>query len=289
MFHIYKIPQVKQLSLSEWQSKLKKSDGEKLESLKQLAGQDQLQMVKLTLLVTPDGQPRVIELVASGLAGDKGRLIGTQRDISDSIAMQRSMKQVAYQDQLTGLFNARALEQTLDKAVLSSEGEIRPFGLLFIDLDGFKQVNDTLGHDAGDLLLKYAAKRMRCCLRLEDEVFRLGGDEFVVWTPAHPKGTEKHALMQQLTTVAEKLKASLTKVFKIHDRECYVSASIGGACFPYDATSAKAVMKCADQAMYLAKENGKNQFVQYVMLEKEQDTFVLNASIRTESEKSSDI
>ncbi|UXI02182.1 GGDEF domain-containing protein [Photobacterium sp. TY1-4] len=280
---------MKQLTLSEWKSKLKKSDGDQLETLKKLAGQDQLHMVKLTLVATPDGKPRVIELVASGLAGDKGRLIGTQRDVSDSIAMQRSMRQAAFQDQLTGLFNARALEQTLEKAVVLSEGTIRPFGLLFIDLDGFKQVNDTLGHDAGDLLLKYAARRMRCCLRLEDEVFRLGGDEFVVWTPAHAQGTEKQALMKQLATVAEKLKTALTKVFKIHDQECHISASIGGACFPYDATSAKAVMKCADQAMYQAKESGKNQFVQHVMAEARPGNPVFDSSILVAGEKSSDI
>lgn len=291
LYDLYGIRVGSKLALTDWISRLKSGDGDKLMLLKQIAGKNKQQTLLIDMIDPLDGQPRVLELVVQGLVNDASRLIGTQRDISDVIERQRQMEQAALQDKLTGLPNTRALNRVLKAAFSEPDVENKVFGLMFIDLDGFKQVNDTLGHDVGDALLQHASKRMRGCLRMEDEVFRLGGDEFVVWVPLgeyavkikNPSqdsvleydeserreppiltwGDDDEELTFRMETIAEKLLHTLTVPFNFGDNQCRVSASIGIARYPVHAKDAQALLKRADSAMYQAKRKGKRQFAHY--------------------------
>ncbi|WP_330960870.1 sensor domain-containing diguanylate cyclase [Photobacterium sp. 53610] len=290
LYDLYGIRVGSRLSLKDWIIRLKDGDDEKVFRLKQLAGKNKQQTLLIDMIDPIDGQPRVLELVVQGLINDASRLIGTQRDISDVIERQRKMEQAALQDKLTGLPNTRALNRVLKAAFSAPDMSNKVFGLMFIDLDGFKQVNDTLGHDVGDALLLHASKRMRGCLRVEDEVFRLGGDEFVVWVPLGeyavkinqiskekifedepdrraplilPWGDHDEELTYRMEAIAEKLLHTLTEPFNFGENQCRVSASIGIARYPFNAKDAQTLLKLADSAMYQAKRKGKRQFAHY--------------------------
>jgi diguanylate cyclase (GGDEF)-like protein len=125
--------------------------------------------------------------------------------------------------------------------------------LLFIDLDGFKPVNDSFGHDAGDLLLKAVARRLLTCVRGTDTVCRHGGDEFIILL-ADADNVEGAA------TCANKVKAALAAPFSMESQEVQVTASIGIASFPEHATDAATLLRCADAAMYQAKAAGRNTY-----------------------------
>jgi diguanylate cyclase (GGDEF)-like protein len=124
--------------------------------------------------------------------------------------------------------------------------------LLYLDLDRFKKINDTLGHSAGDTLLKLAAQRMVNCVRETDTVARMGGDEFVVVLPA--VHSRENAMM-----VAEKIREQLEMPFEINGKQLDISASIGCAVYPDDAQDGTALTQMADQAMYQAKQRGRNR------------------------------
>ncbi|MDO6708202.1 GGDEF domain-containing protein [Photobacterium sp. 1_MG-2023] len=291
LYDLYGIRVGSRLGLNDWIMRLKTGDGEKILRLKQLAGKNKQQTLIIDMIDPIDGQPRVLELVVQGLVNDGSRLIGTQRDISDVIERQRKMEQAALLDKLTGLPNTRALNRVLKAAFAAPDVENKVFGLMFIDLDGFKQVNDMLGHDVGDALLLHASRRMRGCLRVEDEVFRIGGDEFVVWVPLGeyavkihkpdkdplfddedserrepmilPWGDNDEELTYRMETIAEKLLHTLTEPFNFGENQCRVSASIGIARYPFHASDAQKLLKLADSAMYQAKRKGKRQFAHY--------------------------
>ncbi|MGH7123133.1 MAG: putative bifunctional diguanylate cyclase/phosphodiesterase, partial [Stellaceae bacterium] len=160
-------------------------------------------------------------------------------------------------DSLTGLPNRTLLLQRLEQALQRYQTNPKePFAVLFIDLDRFKFVNDTLGHQAGDTLLKEMAARLKGVLRASDVVSRLGGDEFVVLL-------QEAGDMAQVAAVARKLLSAALKPFEILGQECRVTASIGVALFPGDAEDEESLMKNADMAMYLAKEAGKNNYQFY--------------------------
>jgi diguanylate cyclase (GGDEF)-like protein len=129
-------------------------------------------------------------------------------------------------------------------------------GLLFIDLDGFKEVNDTLGHAAGDELLKQIAQRLRKVIRGVDIIARLGGDEFIV-------GILDAGNAEQVTLVADKLLKAISQPALIAGREVSISGSVGVCAYPDQGPNAQALLKCADAAMYAAKEAGKNQVRHY--------------------------
>jgi diguanylate cyclase (GGDEF)-like protein len=132
----------------------------------------------------------------------------------------------------------------------------RRLAVLFLDLDRFKYINDTLGHEAGDQLLQEVARRLRACLRDTDTVARLGGDEFVVLLPELPD--EKDVI-----AVAKKLLLGIAKPFVLLGQEFRVTTSIGISTYPGDGLDEQTLMKDADIAMYRAKEEGKNQFQFY--------------------------
>ncbi len=166
---------------------------------------------------------------------------------------------LATHDDLTALPNRTLFSQLLNSAVRSAQRYASHFAVLFIDLDGFKSVNDTMGHEVGDRVLQEIAQRFSDCMRSSDIVARLGGDEFVVLM-------QEASEVEQVTAVAHKilLAASATPV-ALAEGQCQVTASIGISMFPVDAQDEQALMKNADTAMYWAKGRGKNNIQFYSM------------------------
>jgi diguanylate cyclase (GGDEF)-like protein/PAS domain S-box-containing protein len=171
-------------------------------------------------------------------------------DISEIRNTQRKLQHLALHDTLTGLGNRVAMQDVLDAPGL------RSLGLLFIDLDGFKFINDSLGHDCGDELLKVLAVRLISILRSDDVAVRLGGDEFVVLM-RHPRST--HDALQ----LAEKLLQALAQPVPLAVQTVAVTASIGVALFPEQVDSPQSLLRAADAAMYEAKARGRNRVALY--------------------------
>jgi len=186
-------------------------------------------------------------------AGVITHFVAVKEDITARKAQEEAIWRQAHYDGLTGLpnrelFTAR-LEQALNQADLS-EGEV---GLLYVDLDGFKQVNDSLGHAAGDELLRQVARRLLTCVRDSDTVARLGGDEFaLVLAQVHGAAGAQ--------IVAQKVLQVLSAPFPVQGQEAALSASVGITCYPADGATAEELLRRADAAMYRAKEAGRNAF-----------------------------
>ena len=177
---------------------------------------------------------------------------GTMRDITDrKIADDKNWHRANY-DELTGLPNRTLFCDRLEQAVLHAGRSGTKIALLFIDLDHFKEVNDNLGHGVGDLLLKFAADRIRSCVRQADTVARLGGDEFTVIL--HNVVDAAH-----VRTVAKKIVKEMTSAFQIFEHSIAISASVGVSLSPQDAQTPTSLMKNADLAMYAAKSAGRNR------------------------------
>src|SRR5688572_15542227 len=166
---------------------------------------------------------------------------------------ERNLQFVATHDALTGLFNRSMFGQRLQQALAQAHRHERRLAVLFIDLDGFKSINDMLGHDAGDVLLADLAVRLRECMREGDTLGRMGGDEFVVLI-------ENYEEDNQLLEVARKVLETVAEPFLLRDNTYHVTASIGIAAYPLDGRDATDLLKNADIAMYRAKEQGKNNF-----------------------------
>jgi diguanylate cyclase (GGDEF)-like protein len=160
---------------------------------------------------------------------------------------------LASHDSLTGLPNREMFNGLLRHSIETAERHARKLSLLFIDLDRFKVINDSLGHEAGDMLLVEVAHRLRGALRASDVVARLGGDEFVVIL-------EETGERSDIERIAGELLSTLSQPLQLSGHECHTTASIGVALYPADGTHAQTLTKNADMAMYLAKEDGKNGF-----------------------------
>jgi diguanylate cyclase (GGDEF)-like protein len=172
--------------------------------------------------------------------------------ISDAIvSMHTRIMQIATHDHLTGLPNRRLLDERLRHAEARALRQGKSFAVLCIDLDGFKPVNDTYGHDIGDLVLKTIAKRLLAILRVTDTVARVGGDEFIVLLdPGYQEKSETEVICQRLINEIE-------KPLLVEKVCCTVSASIGAAISPYDSKDIAVILKLADNALYEAKSAGK--------------------------------
>jgi diguanylate cyclase (GGDEF)-like protein/PAS domain S-box-containing protein len=181
------------------------------------------------------------------------RMTGTMSDISRRRMSEERVWQHANFDVLTNLPNRRLFRDRLEQEVKKAQRAGQQLGLLFIDLDRFKEVNDLLGHDAGDLLLTLAAQRLASCVRDSDTVARLGGDEFTVILP----GLES---LENVGKVATKILHALGQPFQLGNEVAYLSGSIGITIYPNDASSPEELIRNADQAMYGAKHAGRNQF-----------------------------
>ena len=185
--------------------------------------------------------------------GDVGNYVCAMQDISFIKESQRKMEQLAYYDVLTGLANRSYFRDQLRKAIAMSSRGYYHFALLYFDLDEFKRINDTLGHDAGDELLKEVARRLISRLREEDTIARLGGDEFAVIL----SGISDR---KQAASIATNLQQAFALPVKLAGHDVSISASIGITIAPEDADEEELLLKHADLAMYEAKARGKNTF-----------------------------
>ncbi|OAB49605.1 diguanylate cyclase [Pseudomonas thivervalensis] len=172
------------------------------------------------------------------------------------IAYAESVEYLAYHDGLTTLPNRSLFSKLLSQSISEARRYHRQLAVLFLDLDRFKQVNDTLGHDAGDQLLKEVAQRLKACLRASDTVARMGGDEFVILLPELSEDND-------VTTTAQKILGAIARPFNLQGQEFRVTASVGISVFPQDGLDEQTLKKNADIAMYQAKQCGKNNFQFY--------------------------
>ncbi len=179
--------------------------------------------------------------------------ISVVEDISARKDAEARVQYLANHDELTGLPNRMLFNQLLKHALESGKRYQQRFAVMFIDLDRFKQINDCLGHEAGDVLLKEMAVRFRHCVRASDVVARLGGDEFVVLV-------REVDHQSQIATIARNILAAAIRPVTILGQECRVTASIGISVYPGDGEEEQSLLKHADIAMYLAKQEGKNNF-----------------------------
>ncbi|NNM83248.1 MAG: EAL domain-containing protein [Burkholderiales bacterium] len=202
--------------------------------------------------------------------GSVANYIAIFGDLSENRAFEERVNQLAYFDSLTGLPNRMLLSDRTDSAIRAAEREKSSLALLMLDLDRFRNINDTLGHPFGDRLLRETAARFRNALREEDTVSRLGGDEFHILLP----GCDAEAA----AGVARKLLDCFSTPFKIDAHELDITASIGIALFPEDGQNFEMLFRSAETAMYRAKEEGRNrsefyntgmsaQFVERIALE----------------------
>lgn len=209
------------------------------------------------------------------IAGNTVGRVCSYRDITERLRAERDLQFVANHDALTRLPNRSLFARSLAEALARARRRKSGLAILFIDLDRFKNINDTLGHDAGDLLLCEMAERLRRCLRETDTVARLGGDEFVVLA-------EDALGSVPAIQIAQRILEAVTQPHTLHGRECHVTASIGIAIYPDDGLDAAAMLKHADIAMYRAKEKGKNAFEFYTATLNEHtvERLALEASLR---------
>ena len=206
--------------------------------------------------ITKDGRRILCEWYNSPLVNQHGEVIGVASlvdDITERVASEDMIWKQANYDMLTGLPNRNMFHDRLAQEMLKADRDQRPLALLLIDLDQFKEVNDTLGHDTGDLLLQQAARRIGDSVRHSDTVARLGGDEFTIIL--HELRENSH-----IEDIAQKIIGKLEDEFLLGEEVIYISASIGITLYPHDAGDIDSLLKNADQAMYAAKRNGRNGF-----------------------------
>ena len=188
--------------------------------------------------------------------GQPLRMLGISMDVTGQREQEILLRRLAHFDPLTGLPNRVLLARKLAEGMSRAHAEGSLLGVAYLDLDGFKPVNDRLGHDAGDRLLVIAAQRLTRALRPQDCVARLGGDEFVILMPGLSSNNEcKHGLNQVMQSIASP--------YQIGNNRVSVTASIGYTLYPSDEADADTLMRHADQAMYAAKQGGRNRFHEF--------------------------
>ena len=206
--------------------------------------------------VGPDGELRYFLISGRPIFDGEGKFSGYRgvgKDVTDAKAAEERIENLAYHDALTGLPNRASFSLLLNHAISRARRAGGGFAILFIDLDGFKQVNDTLGHEAGDALLRDVGKRLKSCVRQNDIVARLGGDEFVVLL-------ENVSEAQQAAGVAQKIMPRIAGTSQQFGTSGGVTASIGISLYPQDGEDERTLMKNADGAMYRVKQRAKNDF-----------------------------
>ena len=197
----------------------------------------------------PDG--RMIALSYQPVVG--GGTVVIFEDVTEREKAEERARFLATHDDLTGLPNRSVFGEAVNDAVKEGHRYGHEFAVMFMDLDRFKNINDTLGHAAGDILLIETAKRLKECMRASDVIARIGGDEFVIML-------RKVSDQSQVAAVARKILAAVVKPLTIHGHECRTTASIGISMFPTDALDEESLIKNADAAMYVAKDEGRNSF-----------------------------
>lgn len=195
-------------------------------------------------------------LAITGVKDGDGRLtryMGVFTDISKRKRAEEKIKRMAFYDTLTDLPNRVLFRDRLEQSLAEAHRARQVLAVLFVDLDRVKLINDTLGHEIGDHLLKAVADRFSACVREDDTVARLGGDEFLLLLTDMSE-------REDAVKIAGKILETLKPPFHIDDHELYVTASIGISLYPYDGEDPETLLKCADTAMYRAKGQGRNTF-----------------------------
>ena len=216
-----------------------------------------------------DGSVRILEVMEQPVFDKSGKVVeveGIARDITDIIETQKELNYLAQHDSLTGIFNRMNLYTQMEHVIASSKRDQSKFAVLFLDLDHFKNINDTLGHNIGDMLLQQVVARIKPNIRDEDLFSRLGGDEFVI---VLTRISENH-----LTNVIHKIMELLREEYRIDDHTLKISSSVGIALYPDDGSDTMTLMKNADIAMYKAKKTGRDNFSFF--------TDAMNAEIQNE-------
>ncbi len=185
--------------------------------------------------------------------GNVTHFISTGKDITERMQIQERLQYLAHHDVVTDMPNRVLFVDRLTQAIVRSQRNQKRCAVLFLDLDRFKVINDTLGHDSGDRLLQGVANRLRRCLREGDTVARLGGDEFAILL-------EEIHIVDDVPPVAQKVLAALAQPLLLKDREFFITASIGISLYPDDGDDAHTLLKHADVAMYRAKHQGRNNY-----------------------------
>jgi diguanylate cyclase (GGDEF)-like protein/PAS domain S-box-containing protein len=208
------------------------------------------------VLIRRDGEEIAVEVSAAPIHDRHGGVIGAvmvAHDVTAARELSMKLARMALHDSLTDLPNRTLFSDRLSQATTNAHANDGYAALLYVDLDRFKHINDSLGHAIGDKLLQTVARRLLGCVRSTDTVSRQGGDEFVVLLPdiVH---------INDAVTCAEKVLGALEAPYQIGEHELRLSASIGVAIFPDDAKEAEALLRCADFAMYQAKYHGRNNY-----------------------------
>jgi diguanylate cyclase (GGDEF)-like protein/PAS domain S-box-containing protein len=203
-----------------------------------------------------DGTPFWNELHVAPVPDEHGRIthfVGISSDVTERVRYQEEIERQANYDTLTGLPNRNLLHDRLAQAILKAARSGRPLGVMFIDLDHLKRINDTLGHAVGDRVIALAARRIAGAVRGGDTVARLSGDEFIALLPDLQRDDDA-------AVVAAKLRAAVGAPLRVDAHEFVLTASIGIALYPKDGTDAATLLKHADAALYRAKEEGRDRF-----------------------------
>ena len=204
-------------------------------------------------------EPRLgihMEVSCSPIRNEQGEIEGTVhivKDITQRVEFQKKLEQMAMYDALTGLPNRSLLYDRFQVARGQADRYKRGMTVMMLDLDRFKTVNDTLGHAAGDALLKATAKRLGSLLRKSDTFARLGGDEFAVLAPEMDRS-------EDFAAIATKIIAAINEPFQIDGHKVNIGTSIGIAVYPRDGRDIDELLKSADKAMYYVKEHGRNSY-----------------------------
>lgn len=189
--------------------------------------------------------------------GETTHFVSIINDISESVRYQHALEYQANHDSLTGLANRNLLNDRIEQAVAWAKRNGHVMGVMLLDLDHFKLINDASGHSAGDALLKEVAQRLTACVRETDTVARLGGDEFVIILTDLPQPGD-------VDQIAEKILSTLSRPTEIAGRDVFVTASIGVSLYPRDGDHGEILLRYADMAMYRVKEHGRNSVRQFM-------------------------
>ena len=247
--------------------------------IERLSSGDEPRATGLTRNHRKDGETIWCEWYHSALLDDQGQIVSILsfvQDVSSRIQAEERLQYLATRDALTGLPNRLLLQERLTQAIAQARRSGRRLGVLFIDLDRFKNVNDTLGHRIGDELLKRVSRALAGALRETDLLARLGGDEFMVIVDDFDDPAV-------LGRVAQKLCDAVAHPIRVEDHDIYVTSSIGIAVYPDDSDDPEELLKHADVAMYRSKELGRNtyQFLDAGLAERRVRQHSLESSLRT--------
>ncbi|HFE39065.1 MAG TPA: diguanylate cyclase, partial [Gammaproteobacteria bacterium] len=224
------------------------------------------QIIPLWLSITP----------VKGIGNNINAYVAAGQDITRQKQTENEMRHLAHHDSLTGLPNRQLFRDRMEQAIKRAQRNQSKIALLFIDIDDFKNINDSHGHDTGDLFLKEVSQKFSNCIRESDTVYRLGGDEFTIILENISDAED------DVKVVTNKLLDVFTNSFNIDGNAFFLGASIGISIFPDDGSSSDILIKCADTAMYYAKDSGRNnfQFFDQQMEKKLIDTITLENDLR---------